>query len=388
MEEKHELKVCQVCAEGFTVDKFLKPLIFEMTRIGWNVTTVCSDGVSITKLRNEGLRINTIKIERSKSLIKAIFAVARMYKYFKSQKFDVVHVHTPIAAFLARISLMFVPNTFVIYTAHGFYFHENMNWFKRNIFFTLEKIAFLKTHLLFCQSSEDSAYAISSGLMKESRTFTIGNGVDLSVFGKQVSDKEIINIKTSIGVPANGKIVGIVARRVSEKGYFEFLESALRLHTFFPDVYFVLVGGRLTNEHDEGVDDLILRAKRILGNNLVSLGFRNDVSSLISCFDIFCLPSYREGMPRSIIEAMFRKKPVVASDIRGSREEVINGSTGLLFPVHNVAELTKALDYLLRNPEKAVRMGENGYRYAKLHFDERKVLSLQIDLIKKFLNYQ
>jgi glycosyltransferase involved in cell wall biosynthesis len=98
--------------------------------------------------------------------------------------------------------------------------------------------------------------------------------------------------------------------------------------------------------------------------------------------DLFCLPSYREGMPRSIIEAMMMELPVVATDIRGAREEVIPGETGLLVPTRNVTALTAAIDALVCDPERAKKMGRAGRRRALDLYDERRVIERQIKIIE------
>ena len=107
MEKRMALKVCQVCAVDFTVDKFLIPLIDGMESEGWFVTTVCYNGPVISKLRSQGYQIDTIPIARSMNPFKAIRSIILLYLYFKKQKFDVIHVHTPVAALLARIAAKF-----------------------------------------------------------------------------------------------------------------------------------------------------------------------------------------------------------------------------------------------------------------------------------------
>jgi glycosyltransferase involved in cell wall biosynthesis len=98
--------------------------------------------------------------------------------------------------------------------------------------------------------------------------------------------------------------------------------------------------------------------------------------------DLFCLPSYREGMPRSIIEAMMMELPVVATDIRGSREEVVPGETGLLVPTRDTAALTRALEIMIADPEKGRQMGVAGRRRALELYDERRVVARQIEIIR------
>ena len=386
LERKMAVRVCQICAVDFTVDKFLTPLIDGMIAEGWEVVTVCSKGNSVNNLRERGYSIQTIPIARSMNPIKAIRSIIHLFIFFKQNEFDIIHVHTPVASLLTRIAAKFSCKSYMIYTAHGFYFHDNMNVAKKYFFITLEKIAGRLTNLLFCQSQEDANDAVKYGIMDKKNIITIGNGVDVSKYDFAKFHPLFNSIRTNLHIPLEAKVIGIVARMVKEKGYNEFLNSAISLSKNHKDVYFLLIGGKLESDHDKGVDEMLEIAKNSLGNRLIDLGLRNDVARLISIMDIFCLPSYREGLPRTIIEAMFLKKPVVATDIRGCREEVINNKTGLLVPVRNHPALTNALDYLLHNFNVANEMGENGNYVAQKLYNEKNIVQLQINIIKERLS--
>lgn len=382
LERKMAVRVCQICAVDFTVDKFLTPLIDGMTAEGWEVTTICSDGKLVNNLRERGYSIYTIPIARSMNPIKAITSIIHLFFFFKKSKFDIIHVHTPVASLLARIAAKYSCTSYMIYTAHGFYFHDNMKFVIKHFFIKLEKIAGRLTNLLFCQSHEDSTDAAKYGIMDRKNIITIGNGVDISKYDSNLFHQHFNSIRTELHIPLEAKVIGIVARMVKEKGYNEFLNSAISLSKNHKDVYFLLIGGKLDSDHDKGVDEMLEIAKMKLGNRLIDLGLRNDVARLISIMDIFCLPSYREGLPRTIIEAMCLKKPVVATDIRGCREEVVHNETGLLVPVRNHEALTNALDYLLNNLDIAKRMGENGNYIAQQLYNEKNIVHLQIKIIK------
>ena len=112
---------------------------------------------------------------------------------------------------------------------------------------------------------------------------------------------------------------------------------------------FLVIGERIKSDHNTSVESYLIKAQKILGDHLVRISYSDDMPSLINIMDVFCLPSHREGMPRSIIEAMMMGKPVIATNIRGSREEVINNITGLLVPVNNAKELYKAFETLILN---------------------------------------
>jgi glycosyltransferase involved in cell wall biosynthesis len=118
---------------------------------------------------------------------------------------------------------------------------------------------------------------------------------------------------------------------------------------------------------------------------LVATGFRNDIPELLAAMDLFCLPSWREGMPRSIIEAMMMAKPVVATNIRGSREEVVHGETGLLVPVRSPAVLAQAIRRFLDDPEWGKRLGIAGRIRALSLYNETNVVDLQLNRIQSEL---
>ena len=132
------------------------------------------------------------------------------------------------------------------------------------------------------------------------------------------------------------------------------------------------------------VESYLINAQKILGDRLVRVPYSDDMPDLINVMDVFCLPSHREGMPRSIIEAMMMGKPVIATNIRGSREEVINNITGLLVPVNNAKELYKAFETLILNKKFTLKLGKNGRTRAIEHFSEIKIVEKQLYLIKKF----
>ena len=279
---------------------------------GNDVISVCSSGPHAKELSDRGYKVKTIAIARSLAPIKAIVTIWKLFSYFRKESFDLVHVHTPIAAFLSRIAAFLAGVPFVVYTAHGFYFHDDMAPFKRNLFIFAERIL------------------------------------------------------------------------VREKGVVEFLQAAVKISAKYPDVYFLLIGSRLSSDYASGANKEIAGCKHILGERLILTGESDDIPALMAKMDIFCLPSWREGMPRSIIEAMMMRIPVVATNIRGSPEEVVDGETGFLIPVRNIAKLSEAFELLINNPRLRTSMGSRGRQRALELYDEEKVIERQIDIINKF----
>ena len=114
------MKICQLCAIDFTLKKFIIPLVDGMVAEGWDVYSICSDGDYVPELRNQGYNIITVEISRSINPIKHIVTTAKLYKLFRKEKFDVIHVHTPVASLVGRLAAWLAGIPLIIYTAHGF----------------------------------------------------------------------------------------------------------------------------------------------------------------------------------------------------------------------------------------------------------------------------
>jgi len=306
-----------------------------------------------------------------------------LWRCFREQKFDVVHVHTPVAALVGRVAAWLARVPLVVYTAHGFYFHDNMNPVKMRMHIFLERLCGRFTDILFTQSSEDARAAVENNIMPGCRVFAIGNGVDVSRFDPgRVRSR--LSIRKEFGIPRNAYAICMIGRLVEEKGIIEFLVAASSLASRYKSVYFVLVGGRLPSDHDNSVDRNIKYAKNSIGDRLVLPGMRGDIPDILSAMDLFVLPSWREGMPRTIIEAMMMGLPVVATDIRGSREEVVDGETGLLVPVRDSVALGKAIERFILHPKWGRELGSAGRRRALSLYDESRVIARQVELVHHF----
>lgn len=376
------LKICQLCSVDFTLKHFLLPLIDGMESRGWEVISVCSKGPNISELRRRGYRIEPVAISRSRNPLSGLQSLLALIRFFRRERFDVLHVHTPVAALIGRIAAWICGIPLVIYTAHGFYFHDEMPKWRRSIYVLLERLGGRFTHLLFCQSAEDAETAVLERICPRDRVHEIGNGVDVERFSPdQVDPPEVT--RSILGIPNQAFVVGLIGRQVREKGLVEFLTAVTILAERFPNLWVLLVGERLASDHARGLDLELAAAHDALGDRLVSLGMREDVPRLLSVMDLFCLPSWREGMPRTIIEAMMLGKPVLATDIRGSREEVVHEETGLIIPVQSPEAIGHAIERFLLNPDWGKLLGEAGRRRAVRIYDERKVVALQLNKIDR-----
>jgi glycosyltransferase involved in cell wall biosynthesis len=373
----HHLKVAQITAADITVKKLLLPLIDRLTAEGYDVHAVCSEGHYASELRAEGYTIHGIEIERRISPMSNLKSLWRLYRLMRRERFDIVHVHTPVAAVLGRLAAWTARVPIIMYTAHGFYFHDSTPRLRRRVAVLVEKALARMTHVIFTQSYEDSVTAVEEGICDEQRVIWIGNGVDT---GRFVPVRDTAAIRDELGLTAQDKVVGFVGRVVAEKGILELVQAMKIVARTVPDAKLVIVGDTLNSDRDRGAKDAIARMldEYDLSKRVVFAGFLEDIRGVMAAMDVFSLPSYREGMPRTIIEAMASGKPVVATNIRGCREEVLPDSNGLLVPVKDPVALAGAITSLLSRPELARRMGDNGRERACRLFDEKIVLDRQV----------
>jgi glycosyltransferase involved in cell wall biosynthesis len=202
--------------------------------------------------------------------------------------------------------------------------------------------------------------------------------VDLARFRPRAEDGERTRLRASLETPAEAVVILMAGRLVAEKGYPELFEAMRNL-----DAVLWVAGERLPSDHASAIDRALEAVARdeALRRRVRLLGHREDMPALMRAADIFTLPSHREGMPRSIIEAMASALPVVATDIRGAREEVMPGETGALVPVKDPAALAAALGRLAADPALRARQGEAGRARAAALYDEDKVVERQMILL-------
>jgi len=379
------IKVLQLCAIDVTARFLLLPLIRRLDAEGYEVHVASSPGEHLDFIAKLGFTTHPLRIDRAFISFRHPVSVVRLASLMRRERFDAVHVHTPVAAALGRIAAELARVPVVIYTAHGFYFHDLMpRWKRRPIIWVERLLGRCCTDLLFTVSCEDEKTAVRERIMERSRVICLNSiGVDLRSFGVPPDQ----DLREELSLKEEEKIVGFIGRLVREKGIEELLRAMGKVVREIPEAKLLVVGDTLRSDRDRRAKE---RLRRIIGENglegsIVFAGYREDVPALLSIIDLFVLPSYREGMPRTIIEAMAAGKPVVATDIRGCREEVVDGETGLLVPVRDPDALAEAIMRILADDDLARRMGEAGRKRAKDEFDEQAVLDRQIDAYKRAL---
>ncbi|MGD0784738.1 MAG: glycosyltransferase family 4 protein [Sedimentisphaerales bacterium] len=352
---------------------------------GYEVYGICSKGSYFDWLTQQGIKMIPVTIKRSISPLSDLVALWKMYRCFNRLRIDIVHTHTPKACLFGQLAAKMAGVPIIISTLHGFYFHDNMKPLVRWFHIIMEKIAAKCSTMILSQNPEDIETAIKLKICKPERIKLLGNGVDLNKFDPKRFDGKFKKEKRKeIGIPEDAVVIGIIGRLVEEKGYLELCEAFGEMIKTHDNVWLVIVGPDEPEKADRISTDIFKQYD--IEPWTLYLGSRDDIPELMSCFDIYVLPSWREGFPRSAIEAAAMSLPIVATNIRGCRQVVENGVNGILVPVRDAKKLTEALITLIDNPGSRMKMGQAGYEKAHREFDEKKVCQIVLDTYRECSN--
>ncbi|MFP4224454.1 MAG: glycosyltransferase family 4 protein [Phycisphaeraceae bacterium] len=380
-------RVAKVCAIDFSVLKLLRPQIEAMQQAGYDVVSFCSDGPSRPQLEAEGLAIEPVEIARRIAPWQDLKALVRLTRLFRRGRFDIVHTHTPKAALLGQLAAWLARVPVRVNTVHGLYYLAFDEGLRRRLFKALEIFACRLATYVFSQSEEDLDLMQRERLVDPERLAWLGNGIDLTRFRPGPERREDRRqVREELGLPEDAFVVGIVARMVPEKGFRELFEAFARLRGKADNAYLLHVG---IVDHSRSAEVSPESAEQFgVAEFCRFAGQRDDVDRLMAAMDVFCLPSYREGYPRSVMEANAMGLPAVATDIRGCREAVQEEVNGLLVPAKEVEPLAAALWRLYENADLRQQLSEGARRRAEQVFDEQRVIDKILAAYRRLLASQ
>ncbi len=367
------MKIAQITNVDFSLRHFLLPLMRGARARGHEVVGICAEGPLLDLPRAEGFRVIGVPMARSLDPRAQWRAFRALLAIFRAERFGLVHAHMPISGLLARAAARAAGVPRVAYTCHGFLFNQPGPWWRRGLSLGMEWAGGRMTDRFLTVSEEEAADARRLGIHRDATA--VLNGRDPALFRPDPAARAAL--RADLGAGAGDCVVIGVSRLVRHKGWPELLAAMEAV----PGAVLWVVGERLPSDHGQDLEPAFARAAAVLGPRLRRLGYRHDVARLLAAADVFCLPSHFEGLPMSVIEAMLAGLPVVATDIRGPREQVVPGQTGLLVPPMQAAPLADALARLAADPALRARMGAAGRARALDRFDEAKVVGRTLDLL-------
>jgi glycosyltransferase involved in cell wall biosynthesis len=376
-------KLVHVTTVDMSLVLLLGPQLRAFAEAGMDVVAASAPGPFVPQLESWGIRHEPLRhATRSTAVGQDALALVELWRLFRRLRPDIVHTHNPKPGLYGRLAARAARVPGVVNTVHGLYATPEDPASRRAVVYALERAVSLCSGAELVQNPEDFQLLGRLGVPSD-KLVLLGNGVDLRRFRPCTDERRRRQIRADFGLGEDAVIVGTVARLVWQKGFRELFAAAERLCDAHRDVVFVIVGGSDPEKADAIAPDQLADARR--RGRIVFAGSRNDMESVYPAFDLFVLPSYREGFPRSAMEAAACGLPVVATDIRGCRQAVSHGQTGLLVPVRDPVRLASAIEELVHAPALRRQMGSAGRRKAEAEFDDRTVVSKTLEAYERVL---
>lgn len=297
----------------------------------------------------------------------------QFYKFFKKERFDIVHTHSSKTGFMGRIAAKLAGIKIVIHTIHGFPFHPYQSKIVRSFYQNLERIAGVFCDTTVSVNSFERELAIQKHLINKKKIITIYNGIKGLVSQNHIQRSEL-------AIAENNTIVGSVSRFSEQKNIINLINVAIDIVKYEQSVTFIFIGD---GEYFKHAQQLVREAGA--ENNVRLIGWKSDVAEWYELFDIVILYSKWEGLSLTIIEAMSMKKPVIASDIKGNNELIADGENGYLVKIGAHKELTKKILSLSKDTRTQNKFGAVGYKKFLEYYTLDRFVESYKDLYQKLI---
>ncbi len=356
----------------------------EMVRQGHDVYAVAPGGEFLDKIREAGIKVLSYNVQRpSLNIFSNIFTLIQLFRIFKREKFDIIvtFMHKPniLGTFAGKLAGAPVIVNYI--TGLGFAYTENKAkaFIARFFINFLYSLSFRISQKVIFLNQDD--LLTFSGILEREKALIIKEGVDLNKFSQgKVLEDQTDKLCSDLGIRKGRDIVVTMVSRLSlHKGVVEFVESADILLKKYENLLFLIVGWVDEGNPAAVTSDFI---KNISDKRIKFLGQRSDIREILYLTDIFVLPSYREGTPLSILEAMAMEKPVVTTSAPGCREVVRDGINGFVVPLKDSFGLSVAIEKLFLDKPLRLKMGEAGRKIAQSEFSEQEAIMKTCKLIK------
>ena len=335
------MKILYVSTLISTIDSFLVSHIETIRENGHLVDIAGQFNLDISnKLKSISRKIFNVPLQRFPFSPKNIYAFKLLYRIIKQEKYDIVHLHTPVASVIGRLAC-FISKTKCFYTAHGFHFYKGASLINWLFFFPIEFIMSFITDTIITINKEDYEFA-KKYFHSNHIDYIPGVGIDLEKFTNTKIDKT--TKKKELNIPDNCKLILSVGELNSNKNHQVVLKALAKINN--KNIHYAICGAGILEK------ELKKLAKELdINDNFHLLGQRKDIPEILKCADIFVFPTLREGLGLAAIEALASGLPLIIADNRGSREFAIDKINSYVIEPNDVESIKNRIVDLLNNNE-------------------------------------
>ncbi len=369
------------CNSEFVFNKMLKKLILKL-ELKYKVYVVLNLNDKDDKKFSKNINLIHFDYPNSFSIYKILISLKNMYKIAKNIRPEIIISCNRNSSFIARLICFLYKPKFNIYIAYGFYFHDYQNKLIFFLSYILEKFLSLNTNLTLSQSNKDTMVALK---FKSNKNIikTIYNGIDTNLFNKN-------SFADHIKINKSKKLFYLITsgRLVKNKGFQDLiyaLNEIINKKIF--NIRLIIIGGNIKQDilnYENTLKEIVTNLN--LSDYVKFTGYTDNVARELSIGDLYVLPSYREGFPTSIIEAMSSSLPIIATNIRGCNECVEENVNGFLYKKKDIKSLTNKILQIYNNSELQEKFSKNSRSLALKHYKIDKYIDTQLNSIESLID--
>jgi glycosyltransferase involved in cell wall biosynthesis len=365
-------KLIRITTIPLSLEKLLESQLTFMSR-HYEVTAVAAEKERLEKYgKNNGVNTFWVEMTRAITPVQDLKAVWRLYNFFKAEKPEIVHTHTPKAGIVGMLAAKMAGVPLRIHTVAGLPLMETTGT-KRKVLYFVEKFTYSLANRVLPNSRGLQDIILAEGFVKEDKSKVLGkgssNGIDTTYFDpKQFDDIQKKNKRKALGIPQEDFVFIFVGRLVSEKGLNELVTAFQKLQQKNKNVSLLLVG-----PFEKELDPLKETTFQAIQENekIFTTGYLEDVRPYLAISNALAFPSYREGFPNVVMQAGAMSLPAIVSDINGCNEIIVEGINGLIIPVKDTSALFTAMELFVENENYIDRLSANA-RQEICKYYERK----------------
>jgi len=381
-------KVIRITTIPMSLKYLLKGQMSFMSKKGYNVVMISSDGKELKEvIEAEKCNHFIIPLTRKITPLKDLNAVYKLYILLRQQKPDIVHTHTPKAGIIGMLASYIAKVPIRIHTVAGLPLME-VSGLKRCILNIVERLTYSFSTKVYPNSYGLKKIILEHRFSKENKLKVIGkgssNGIDTSYFDPKlfsIKDKEVL--KTNLGINKTDFIFVFVGRIVSDKGINELVEAFDKICLVEENIKLLLVG-----LFEDELDPLQKKTKLLINNNenIISVGYQNDVRPYFSISNCLVFPSYREGFPNVVMQAGSMCLPSIVSDINGCNEIIENYLNGIVIKVKSVSAIYDAMLEMYTDKQLYRRIKEKTRNIIKQRYERKLFWGLLLSEYNYLIN--
>src|SRR5699024_11115456 len=370
----NKIKLCAISTVSNTINAFMLESLIDLSNKGFEITIISDMQDGFIEKVPSAIKCIDLKMERKADIKGGLKATYKMYRIFKTEKFDIVQYATPNASFYASIAAFSAKIPKRLYLQWGIRY-VGFKGMKRLFYKNIERTICLLSTNIRPDSKKNLQFAVDEKLYRKQKAKLIGDGgtlgVDLKNYKQFATNEHIKRMREKLNFK-NKFVFGFVGSIRKDKGVNELLQAFKKVVLEYPNTHLLILGkefpGDPINTH--------LKKWAINSDKITFAGYVSNVPKYLSAIDVLVHPSYREGFSMVIQEAQALNKAVITTDIPGPSEVIDVNKTGVLVQSRDSEDLSKKMQLFLEQPELAHRMGKLGRKRVEALFTRERMLRL------------